>query len=363
MDGVIEKLTYQNERYTKMKILHIDRASWDKGVLASAETYQLTGPVKEKDFYEFKDLKKDELPDMSGTDTRLSPKALVFPKSEVMITFSTAPNDPECNIMKEAKKEYPRRAVIGIRPYDARALQLLKLNFDNGDYQDPYFLRAYDAITFVGLAVNQPSTTDFSTSCGTGPFDEKGLDVLLVDAGEEGDYFAKIITPKGEAWAKAAGFTKEAGSDAATRIEGMKKAAEDQIVSKVAFDKIAKKTILELFEADHWESTAFACINCGTCTYACPTCWCFDIQDENFGTKGVRIKNWDSCMTGLFTMHGSGHNPRQYPYQRTRQRFMHKLKYFTDKYDQGIMCVGCGRCVRQCPANIDIREICETMNK
>jgi Fe-S oxidoreductase len=26
------------------------------------------------------------------------------------------------------------------------------------------------------------------------------------------------------------------------------------------------------------------------------------------------------------------------------------------------MCVGCGRCVQQCPVNIDIRNVCETMN-
>jgi len=41
---------------------------------------------------------------------------------------------------------------------------------------------------------------------------------------------------------------------------------------------------------------------------------------------------------------------------------MHKLKYFVDKYDQGIMCVGCGRCVNQCPVNIDIRRVCDLMN-
>jgi ferredoxin len=48
---------------------------------------------------------------------------------------------------------------------------------------------------------------------------------------------------------------------------------------------------------------------------------------------------------------------------RVRQRFMHKLKYFLDKYQDGIMCVGCGRCVRACPVNIDIRAVCELMNR
>jgi predicted aldo/keto reductase-like oxidoreductase len=26
------------------------------------------------------------------------------------------------------------------------------------------------------------------------------------------------------------------------------------------------------------------------------------------------------------------------------------------------MCVGCGRCVSQCPVNIDIRKVCNLMN-
>ncbi|MGA2937401.1 MAG: 4Fe-4S dicluster domain-containing protein, partial [Syntrophobacteraceae bacterium] len=100
-----------------------------------------------------------------------------------------------------------------------------------------------------------------------------------------------------------------------------------------------------------------ACINCGACTFVCPTCWCFDIQDEVCGDKGERLRLWDSCMFPLFTLHGSGHNPRSQKTQRVRQRFMHKLKYYQDKYNSGPACVGCGRCVQACPVNIDIRQV------
>lgn len=343
-----------------MKIIKIDKQNWDKGLEQSRSSYSLTGPVLDTSTHLFRELGEGELPDMDYKETALSPKSILFPQSEIMLTYTSDPASEDCNVMKEAPKKYPLRAVVGLRPYDAKAFQILKLNYDTEEYKDPYWLRAYNACTFIGLADNNPSSFDFSTSCNTGPFDEKGLDVLVVDASDH--YLAKVLSEKGQAWMDKAGFDTIAEADAEAVIEEMKKNAEAKITSKISYDKIAGKTVLELFDADHWEETAFACINCGTCTYACPTCWCFDIQDEVSGSEGVRIKNWDSCMTGLFTLHGSGHNPREHAWQRTRQRFMHKLKYFADKYQDGIMCVGCGRCIRQCPANIDIREICEKMN-
>ena len=159
----------------------------------------------------------------------------------------------------------------------------------------------------------------------------------------------------------AAGWTETVeGTDAV--IDTARAEAEANILSGVETDRMASKETTELYDAPFWEEVAFACINCGTCTYLCPTCWCFDIQDENHGSSGVRMRNWDSCMFPLFTLHGSGHNPRGQKMQRVRQRFMHKLKYYVDKYGNGIQCVGCGRCVQFCPVNIDIRKVCNQMN-
>ncbi|PIE71949.1 MAG: 4Fe-4S ferredoxin [Deltaproteobacteria bacterium] len=343
-----------------MNVLKIDKNDWSAGVEKSRSDYRLVGPVKEKQYHKFMELGEGQLPDMAYSESRLSPKSIVFPQSEVMFTYITDMTKEDHHILKRPEKAYPARAIIGIRPFDAKAIQLVKLNYHTPDYRDPYWCDAYDACTFIGLAINEPDPTDFSTSCGTGPFDETGLDILLVDAGDH--YLAKVLTDKGEAYATAAGFSADAGAEAEATIDAMRTAAEGKIKSTITFDTIAKRQIMELHAAPFWEDVSFACLNCGTCTYVCPTCWCFDIQDENFGAKGVRTRNWDTCMEGLFTEHGSGHNPREKKVQRVRQRFMHKLKYFMDKYNQGIMCVGCGRCVKQCPVNIDIRKVCEIMN-
>ena len=342
-----------------MNIKRIDKNEWDAGVEKSRRIYALAGPIKEKEFYTFRKLTDGEYPDMSGRPTRLSPKSVLFPQSEPLLCFSSSgKNASSC--FKEVKNNQKPCAVIGIRPYDAKAISLVRLNFDTPKYKDPYWLGALDRCTFIGLAVNRPESVDFSTSCGTGPFDETGLDVLLVDCDDH--YLAKILSDKGEQWSSACGFIDDAEKDADSIIERMKTEAESKITATIRYDRIMEKNLLTLYHSDFWEDAVFGCINCGACTFCCPTCWCFDIQDEVTGDEGVRMRNWDTCMSRLFTHHASGHNPREKGWMRTRQRFMHKLKYFPDTYNQGIMCVGCGRCIRQCPANIDIRAIAELMN-
>ncbi len=344
-----------------MKFIKIDKNDWAKGIQASKEQYQVFGPVKNKNSHLIQKLDVDELPDMEYTDSLLSPKSVIFPQTEKILFATLDESQDDHHIMKRTETDYSHRAVVGIRPYDAKAIQLVKLNFDTDDYRDPYWCDAYEATTFIGLGINNPGPFDFSTSTGTGPFCEEGLDILLADLGDS--FLGKVLTPKGEDYANACGFSDafdEAEGNAA--FEKMSKAAEEAVSSSVQIDKLQEKTILDLHEAPFWDDVAFSCINCGTCTYVCPTCWCFDIQDETKGKSSVRMRNWDTCMSDLFTRHASGHNPREKATQRLRQRFMHKLKYFLDKYDQGIMCVGCGRCVKHCPVNIDIREVSNIMN-
>ena len=344
-----------------MKVIKIAKKEWAGGLERLSDSFLLIGPVKQDKFHYFKELKKGEPPDLNLLNTRLSPKSVVYPQSEIMFEYTLDKNQENHNILKEIDKDYSPRGVIGIRPCDAKAFLLVKANFDAPEYKDPYWIKSYKATTFVGYACNTPCSTCFCTTAGCGPFHEQGLDLLLVDAG--GHYLLKIITEKGENLLTAAGWSEKTDAVAAgDQIEAMKHAVEAKITARVATEKLQDKNTIDLFEAPFWEDVAFACINCGICTYLCPTCWCFDIQDETYGSSGIRMRNWDSCMYPLFTFHGSGHNPRDTKMQRVRQRFMHKLKYYVDKYGNGIQCVGCGRCVSHCPVNIDIRKVCDLMN-
>ncbi len=343
-----------------MRFLKITKNDWARGVEGLKKSFRVYGPVKERNFFNFRPLAEGQEPDFSFLNTRLSPKSTVYPQSEILFTYNLDKTKPDHHVHKEPARDETPRALLGIRPCDAKSFKLVRLNFDTPEFKDPYWIAAYEATTMVGLACDDPCSACFCTSAGSGPFDETGLDVLLKDMGDH--FLAKVLTDKGEKLMAAAGWTATA-PDATKVFADAAAAAAGKIASRVKTDKLAGKDTRVLHGAKLWDDVSFSCINCGTCTFLCPTCWCFDIQDEVTGTEGVRMKNWDSCMFPLFTLHGTGHNPRGQKKDRVRQRFMHKLKYFVDRYDQGIMCVGCGRCVQHCPVNIDIRRVCELMNE
>ncbi len=336
------------------------KEEWLGGLEALRETYEVFVPVKDGDFHTFMPLNEGKNPDFDYQNSRLSPKSVVYPQSERLFEYTLDKADSEANIVKESPKDYSPKAVVGIRPCDVHAFQIVKRNFDNPEYRDPWWVQHFESTTLVGFGCNEPCSTCFCTEVGGGPFNQEGLDALLFDMGET--YLVKGLTDKGEAFLGKITGGSPADDQALKNAEDLAASASKKITSSIPTDRLKEKVTNDLFNAPFWEEITFACLNCGTCTFLCPTCWCFDIQDEVLGKEGDRIRNWDSCMSPLFTLHGSGHNPRDNKFQRVRQRFMHKLKYYVDKYDNGVQCSGCGRCVRYCPVNIDIREVCELMN-
>lgn len=341
-----------------MKVIEISNQSWIKGIERLHDHYRLYGPVKQGTQSQIGELNAGDKLDLSLKPSRFSPKSIVFPQSQLMFQYSLEKNDDEYNLMQEVPVDSSPKAIFGLRPCDAASFEIVGRNFDNPEYPDQYWLDGYKSLTLIGYACDEPTATCFCLSTGGGPYHESGLDLLLIPMDE--GYLAKEITSKGKNLIQLAGWTKEIEwNDFETR----QKAAEDKIITEIQTDALLEQETMDLFEAPFWEEIAFPCLNCGTCTYVCPTCWCFDIQDEARGKSGIRVRNWDSCMYPLFTQEGSGHNPRADKIQRVRQRFMHKLKYYVDKYDSGVQCVGCGRCIKLCPVNIDIRVVCEKMNE
>jgi formate hydrogenlyase subunit 6/NADH:ubiquinone oxidoreductase subunit I len=99
---------------------------------------------------------------------------------------------------------------------------------------------------------------------------------------------------------------------------------------------------------------AKTCFSCGSCNQVCPTCYCFNVQDDvNWDLKtGKRDRAWDGCLLDGFTKVAGDHEFRNQRADRFRHRLYRKAKYVPAKIEGQIACVGCGRCVNACLPNI-----------
>lgn len=316
----------------------------------------LYAPVKDEDNVLFTLLKGVKVALEGYKNTKDAPKGFLFPRSETLMKYTRGAKGME---LADVVNESGQTVLFGVRPCDARSFALLEMLFDQPNYQDPYFIEKKKNTTVVALACARPPySTCFCTSVGGSPSSTDGADVMLTDLGDS--YLVEFLTDKGGRLAKYFGSTKaDAAADA-------KKAEVDAAAAKAITKTIPAKEIKKFldanFEHPFWETLHKKCLACGTCTFLCPTCHCFDIQDEVKAADGKRLRNWDSCMFPLFTKETSGHNPRPSQKERWRQRVMHKFRYYVDNFNN-IACVGCGRCVMYCPVNMDIRKIVEDISK
>jgi sulfhydrogenase subunit beta (sulfur reductase) len=285
--------------------------------------------------------------DFTLANTTVPLKSLFYPQTETLYRFEVG------DTALKASNGAEEMIIMGVRPCDAKALTIVDKLF-SWDPEDPYYLARREKATLIGLACQEPRTNCFCTSLGGGPASTDGLDILMTDLGDS--FLFQVLTEKGEKICQEAGdiLVKSDNGDVQA-AEKLQNEAASKIVREIESDGIPEK-LTQLWESEIWKKTSEPCLGCGTCTFLCPTCHCFDIQDEAEGIEGRRCRVWDSCMFKEYTIHTSGHNPRPTRRERTRNRINHKYSYFVDKFGV-IACVGCGRCINLCPVNVDILNI------
>jgi sulfhydrogenase subunit beta (sulfur reductase) len=277
----------------------------------------------------------------------LSVKNIVFPKVENLFFFSNGKT--ESTITDVDLNKIPEVVLWGSHPCDNAAFDSLRSIFE-WDTKDEFFSERLKKLTVIGLACHNSDEYCFCTSVGLAPDSGKGSDILLSRL-KRGDYQAEILTEKGKNIVNSFQDLFESSSNEDILITGVRQ--------KFDHEKVTTR-LTGAFENPFWVENSLRCIGCGACTYVCPTCACFDIQDETRGSNGKRYRSWDSCGFGLFTLHTSGHNPRSVQSQRWRQRIMHKFSYMPDR-NKSLGCVGCGRCSSACPVDMNIAEQLEAL--
>lgn len=330
-----------------------DLGTWLKEL---GERFKVIAPVEEGDAIVFRPLTEERTLRIDRHAT-MGPKGVLFPACEELVSFKYVkdPENPEKVKVEvdETVKAEPT-LIFGARPCDARGFDVFDGAFTKCSVKDNYYMARREQAVVVSLACTKTETTCFCNWVGGSPDGKGGSDVLLTPVSD--GYIVEAVTEKGEALMDSKLLSD--ASDAQT-AEAAKLLEEAKASLQEAPDfECMPEQLYNLFDnMDFWEKQAAKCLNCGACTYMCPTCHCFNITDEQQGNQGTRIRSWDNCMSRLFTEEASGHNPRPTKAHRLKNRVGHKFCYFPDLHEGHIACVGCGRCIKSCPVALDIREV------
>ena len=318
---------------------------------AIAGEQELYLPVKISGQTNYAAWTEDAEVDLDTLKTVKSAKDAFFPQSENLYSCKT--DGKNISIEPEALQSQ-NFVVFGMKACDVKGVEVLDKVF-LCDPVDTFYAARRAHGTIVAMACHEPEETCFCKVFGVDAANPVAdVATWMID----GELYWKSLTEKGEALtAVVADLLTDADE---SKVEEEKENIH-AIVEKLPYMNLSLEgwngdVLMEKFESPIWEELYKPCLACGTCTFVCPTCQCYDIKDYNTGHDVKRYRCWDSCMYSDFTMMAHGNN-RTSQMQRFRQRFMHKLVYFPANNDGMYSCVGCGRCVEKCPSALNIVKV------
>ena len=289
-------------------------------------------------------------------NTVRSAKDLFFPQVENLVGFRVTGRQLDLVETRDPAEPF---VLFGVRACDAKSFEILDRVFLS-EPQDTYYAARRAHGTVVTLACTRPEETCFCQSFGIDPATPQGDISCWI---EDETLFWQANTEKGEALTAKLPMLEDT-DDAAVAAQQEKTRALLKKLPLAGLDlsAVGAGKTKELFDRPEWKQLSESCLGCGTCTFVCPTCQCYDIKEFDSGRLVRRFRCWDSCMYSDFTKMSAG-QPRPTQLERFRQRFMHKLVYFPDNNDGFFGCVGCGRCLAKCPIHMNIVKVIKTLGE
>ena len=317
----------------------------------NSQVGKLVLPIKKANVVNFDVWGEGEEVSLNTLKTATSPKDYFFPQSETLMKFLYSGKNIS---IEDVRDDHNPFVLFGVKACDLKSFEVLD-NVFLADPVDTYYQARREACTIVSMSCKNPDESCFCTAFGIDPTNPKSD----VTAHLVGDYLClNANTKKGEDLILKVSDLLETTTDEEVekhkeRIAGIMSKLP---LSNLDLSKIDAISTDEMFDSDKWQDLSSTCMGCGSCTFVCPTCQCFDIRDFNTSKGTIRYRCWDSCMYSEFTQMAGGNN-RTTSLQRFRQRFMHKLKYYPENNDGMFSCVGCGRCLKKCPQHLNIVKV------
>ena len=316
-----------------------------------AKDQTLIAPVENAGQVDFGVWNENQKVRLDVLKTVKSAKGAFFPQIEDMVRFHMNGKNIEINPADVMNEDF---VIFGVRACDAKSFDLLDRVFLS-EPTDPFYAARRAHGTVVTLACNEPEENCFCSNFGIDAADPAG-DVSAWIVGEE--IFFRANTEKGEGLIAALDDADDKAI--ADTQKSIREITEKLPLANLDLTGFDGDHLMEKFNDPAWAELSRACLGCGTCTFVCPTCQCYDIRDFDTGSGIQRYRCWDSCMFSDFTLMAHGTN-RPTQVERFRQRFMHKLVYFPSNNDGLYSCVGCGRCLAKCPQGLNIVKVIKTL--
>lgn len=334
----------------------IDATELPSLVAAFMEDYEVVAPVKRGQSHVFEVIGSPDDIDLSYDTTVSSLKKYFLPSKETLFSF-----DACADSVTDFSAEIVPRVVFGAHACDINALNRLDLVFKDGRYPDPYYVARRDATLVVGVSC-MPTASCF---CHLWSSDEArfGYDLFLQDIGN-GTYLVSISSVEAANILEASCNPRVATDEDRIQFRHATRRRQESFNDEIP-DIQDVAMLMDAFHKDpFWDELGGRCLSCTACSAVCPTCFCFDIQDtlDPDGETGRRERVWDSCTSPQFALVAGGHNFREDGRGRVRHRMYHKLNGFLANHDR-MLCVGCGRCVKACKANINPIEVLKFFEK
>lgn len=306
---------------------------------------KVVGVQAKGDRFIFDDLKNADALRLDYDVTILSPRKYVLPQKEHLLQFEVGGD-------YQSVQQGEPMILLGVHPYDMVAINQMDELFSKDEYDSHYMCRRKQ-ITIIACDVVKPSKNVFAASMDTATV-KTGYDMLVTDIGDH--YIVEVRTDKGKALMNHIPDARPASEADLDKRQAVWKKNEQALNKHVLECKPSylPKLLEKNYNHPVWEEKARLCYSCGSCNQVCPTCYCFDVQDEvNWDLKtGTRYRAWDGCLLENFATVAGNHNFRKDRAARFRHRLYRKGKYVPGKIGGQIACVGCGRCITACTADI-----------
>ncbi|MFA5646034.1 MAG: 4Fe-4S dicluster domain-containing protein [Candidatus Ratteibacteria bacterium] len=330
-----------------METFYVTCGNWNEFLLAKAEEGEIFLSLPQQDHFEYFPLSENFLEKACfGVVRPAEPlKFFFFPFSQRILP---------------SQNPSSFRILVGAAACDLEGLKVFDHVFSEGEYSDPDYLLRRNSALLISSDCSSPNRFCFCTAVGGKPYPTNGFDMNL-SAIDEG-YIVEIGTDRGRRFlGKDSRFLPSSPEMLAEREKKRARATLYVTENSQTFhieDKIPLEKRIS-FTAKEWQSLWSYCVQCGSCTFSCPTCVCFLLEDYS-GEKFVKVRTWDSCLLPGYAAMASGVSPRPLLTDRFKNRFMCKYSYMPQNFGHS-GCTGCGRCIEGCAGKIDKRKVLQSV--